>query len=335
MTRIVLCNEFHMQEARPGETQLTQNGAMDDALVQRWRMWSHFGDDSGEGGPAGVARRAAGLQAQDPGALRTALRVRGVRGEDEPQRAYLAGEVVTTWLMRNTLHLVPAEDAGWLLGLFGERNLAAGARRRRELGLTDAVLARTLEVLPGLLGEPVGRAELIAALRAEGVEVSPEGQAPAHLTAYAAARGLLCRGAEVAPRKPGYVPLPPGRALDGDAALAELAHRYAGAFGPVGPEDFAVWSGLGRTVARRAFGLAELAEAAPGLFTLPGASPPPDGPPLERQVGLYDAFLLGYRSRESMGSAADLRRINAGGGVIRPALLRDGRIVQNRDVRKK
>ncbi|MCP2308393.1 MULTISPECIES: DNA glycosylase AlkZ-like family protein [Kitasatospora] len=300
---------------------------IEDALLRRWRMHSHFGDDSGAGGPAGVARRVAGLQAQDAAAVRRALRVRGVGDPGEPQRALLAGEVVVTWLMRGTLHLVPAEDARWLVGVFGGRNLAGGARRRRELGLTEDVLAAALEVLPELVERPLSRAELVRELRGRGVEVDPTGQAPAHLTAYAAAQGVLCRGAEVSAGQPGYRPLPPGRALAGEAALGELARWHAGAFGPVGPEDFAVWSGLGPTVARRAFTAAGLIEAAPGLFTLPGAEPPPPGPPLERLLGRYDSFLLGYRDRSLMLDPAHARRINAGGGVIRPAVVRDGRIV--------
>ncbi|MFI6444022.1 winged helix DNA-binding domain-containing protein [Kitasatospora sp. NPDC050543] len=299
---------------------------IEDADLLRWRMHAQFAGAAH--GVAEIARRSAGLQAQDGPAVGPALRARGLRGPEKLRQAYEAGEVVSTWLMRNTLHLVPAQDAGWLLGLFGERNLSAGERRRRELGLTARVCAEALAALPALLDEPRSRADLIAGLRARGVAVEPSGQAPAHLMAYAAAHGVLCRGGEVSPREPGYRPLPAGgRELDGAQALAELARRYAAAFGPAAPADFAAWSGLTRAAARRGFEAAGLTEAAPGLYAAPGAAPPPPGPPLVRLLGPYDTYLLGYRSRDLMLDPSRAARINAGGGVIRPALVVDGRVL--------
>ncbi|WP_345699764.1 DNA glycosylase AlkZ-like family protein [Kitasatospora terrestris] len=294
---------------------------IEDGALRRWRMHTHFAE--GPDGVAAVARRAAGLQAQDASAVRRQLAARGVTGPERVRSAYADGEVVSSWLMRGTLHLVPAADVRWLTGVFGPRVVAGGARRRRELGLDEPLLERALAVLPELLETPATRAGLVAGLRERGVAVDPDGQAPHHLMAYAAARGVLCRGSE----EPTYRPLPEGRSPEPGGALAELARWHAGAFGPVGPEDFATWSGLGLTAARRAFAAAGLVEVAPGLSVLPGAGPPPEGPPLERLLGPYDCFLLGYRDRRLMLDEAHARRINAGGGVIRPAVVRDGLVV--------
>ncbi|MFG2824022.1 winged helix DNA-binding domain-containing protein [Kitasatospora sp. NPDC048365] len=294
---------------------------IEDEALRRWRMHTHFAD--GPDGVAALARRAAGLQAQDASAVRRQLAARGVAEPERAGAAYAAGEVVSSWLMRGTLHLVPAADARWLTGVFGPRVVAGGARRRRELGLDEPLLERALAVLPELLETPATRAGLVAGLRERGVPVEPDGQAPHHLMAYAAAHGVLCRGSE----EPTYRPLPAGRSPEPEDALAELARWHAGAFGPVGPEDFAGWSGLGLTAARRAFAAAGLVEVAPGLSVLPGAQPPPEGPPLERLLGPYDCFLLGYRDRRLMLDEAHAKRINAGGGVIRPAVVRDGLVV--------
>ncbi|MFD9127762.1 DNA glycosylase AlkZ-like family protein [Kitasatospora sp. NPDC059571] len=297
---------------------------MDDQELLRRRMHAQFGRP--EGAAAAVARSSAGVQAQDAAAARLALRARGVADPAEPGRALAAGEVVVLPLMRGTLHLVPAADARWLLGLFAGRNLAGGARRRRELGLTEEVCARALDLLPGLLEVPRSRAELVALLNAEGVGIDPAGQAPAHLMGYAAAYGVLCRGADIAPREPGYVPLPPGGPAPADPAAA-LALRYLAAFGPAGPADFAAWAGLPLAAARRALEAAGPAEEAPGLFAAPGADGPPAGGPAVRLLGAYDGYLLGYRDRSAMLDGAFAKRINAGGGVIRPALVADGRIL--------
>src|SRR4051794_12969954 len=43
--------------------------------------------------------------------------------------------VLRTWPMRGTVHLVPSEDAHWMLDLMGVRALAGAAKRRETLGL--------------------------------------------------------------------------------------------------------------------------------------------------------------------------------------------------------
>ncbi|MFI5529598.1 winged helix DNA-binding domain-containing protein [Kitasatospora sp. NPDC051853] len=289
----------------------------DDELL-RWRMHSQFRDG---GTVAAVAGRAPGIQAQDAAAARLGLRARGLTEAAAVERAYADGEVVASWLMRGTLHLVPREQLPSLLALFGERNIAAGARRRRELGLTEEVLARAERALPEVLTEPLGRAELVARLNGRGVGVEPTGQAPAHLTAYLAGRGLLCRGAEVAPREPGYVPLTV-EAVDPEEAAAGLAARYVAAFGPVSVADFAAWSGLPQALGKRAF--AGLPEVADGLHAT-GEAPGPGGP-VVRLLGAYDNYLLGYRDRSLMLDQRFAKRVNAGGGVVRPTLVVDGRV---------
>ncbi|MGW4646216.1 winged helix DNA-binding domain-containing protein [Kitasatospora sp. NPDC004289] len=289
----------------------------DDALL-RWRMHSQFG---GGGAVSAIAARAPGIQAQDAAAARLGLRARGLAESAAVERAYAAGEVVASWLMRGTLHLVPKAQLPALLAVFGERNIAAGARRRRELGLTEELLARAERALPEVLTEPLGRAELVARLNARGVGVEPTGQAPAHLTAYLAGRGLLCRGAEVAPREPGYVPLATG-AVDPEAAAADLAARYVAAFGPVSVADFAAWSGLPQGLGRRAFG--GIPEVAEGLYAT--SSRPAAGEPLVRLLGAYDNYLLGYRDRSLMLDQRFAKRVNAGGGVVKPTLVVDGRV---------
>ncbi|MFJ8041800.1 DNA glycosylase AlkZ-like family protein [Kitasatospora sp. NPDC096147] len=292
---------------------------IDDGELLRWRMHSQFG---GGGTVAAISARAPGVQAQDAAAARLGLRARGLAEAAAVERAYAAGEVVASWLMRGTLHLVPRDQLLSLIQLFGERNIAAGARRRRELGLTEEVLARAVAALPEVLTGPLSRAGLVAGLNRCGVGVDPAGQAPAHLTAYLAGRGLLCRGAEVAPREPGYVPLVP-EAADPERAAAELAARYVAAFGPVSVADFAAWSGLPQAVGRRAF--AGLPEVGDGLYAT--GEPPEAGAPLVRLLGAYDNFLMGYRDRSLMLDQRFAKRVNAGGGVVKPALVVDGRVL--------
>ncbi|MER5636774.1 winged helix DNA-binding domain-containing protein [Kitasatospora sp. NPDC002227] len=294
---------------------------MSEDEVLRWRMHAQFG--GGPGSVAEVAGRAVGVQAQDAGATRLGLRARGVAGEGAVAAAYAAGEVVSSWLMRGTLHLVPVADLAPMLALFGARTSAMYAGRRRQLGLTEELCERAFAALPEVLARPLSRGRLIAALNERGIGIEPTGQAPAHFVIHAASRGLLRRGAEVAPGEPGYVLTEPAAPVAPDAAA--LAVRYLAGYGPAAPEDFAGWSGLPLTVARRAF--QEAGASAQGWSVPPGVAAPEAGPPLVRLLGAYDGYLLGYRDRALMLDQRFAKRINAGGGVIKPALVADGRVL--------
>ena len=202
-----------------------------------------------------VVRGVGGLQAQDTPASRLAVRVRSAGLDEAAVRRACNRDrsVVRTWVMRGTLHMVAAEDVGWLVGLLGPRFAAGNRRRRLQLGLDDRLCERALEVLPAVLaGGPLSRAELVRGLAAKGVRIDPGGQAPAHLVGLAALRGLICRGPDLDGDEASYVLLedwvgPAGGrrgVLGGDDALAELARRYLGGHGPAAPEDLAAWSGL-------------------------------------------------------------------------------------------
>ncbi|HVQ18533.1 MAG TPA: crosslink repair DNA glycosylase YcaQ family protein, partial [Actinomycetes bacterium] len=71
-----------------------------------------------------LARWFGAMQAQDLGSLlwsvglRLGLTVTQVEAELEK------GEALRTWPMRGTIHLVPTEDAAWMVRVFGERPLA-------------------------------------------------------------------------------------------------------------------------------------------------------------------------------------------------------------------
>ncbi len=109
--------------------------------------------------------------------------------------------------MRGTLHMLPAEDVGWLVGLLGPA-LAAGDRRRRlQLGLDDHLLERAIPAIRSALAAngPLTRAELLAKLAQKRVTVDPKTNAAAHLCFSAAARGLICRGPDRADDEPTYV----------------------------------------------------------------------------------------------------------------------------------
>jgi hypothetical protein len=280
-----------------------------------------------------------GVQAQEPVAAALAVRARS-RGLDARAVAGARDEdrsVVWTWAMRGTLHLLAAADVGWILGLLGPIFVAAGRRRRVELGLTDELCERALADLREILtaAGPLPRSELVRRLAARGVTIDPASQAPAHLVAYAALRGVVCRVGD----GPAYALLDEWlgaapRALEPDRALAELTRRYLGAHGPAGAADLAAWSGIGLRRARRGLELvaAELraVQTASGPGWMHAGAPRRPSRATRPQVALldyFDPYLLGYADRDLVLDRRFARRIQAGGGVVRPAVLVGGRVV--------
>lgn len=286
---------------------------------------------------ASVAASVCALQAQAFDAARHQVRVRGEGlTAGAVDRAFeVERSVVRTWLMRGTLHLCAAGDVGWLLDVFGPAIDQLTAARRRNLGLDDATCTRGVAVIrKELAGGPVARRRIREALVSAGVLEEPVGQMLVHLICHAAALGVVCSGPRMG-RDDSFVLIDDWVAPDngprGAAALAELALRYFGAYGPATEADFAAWSGLRRSVVRPAMAaigtrLVEFPGAIRGLWTLgPIEAHHEVAGPTVRLLGHFDTFLLGYRRREHLGGAdAELWIHDGGGGWIRPVVLVDG-----------
>jgi hypothetical protein len=275
------------------------------------------------GGAVDVVRVLGAMQAQLPTATALAIRARsrGLRLEDGVGALNRERTVVRTWLIRGTLHLAAAEDVSWMLDLLGPIFVVRGRRRRLELGLDDDTCEWGVRLLRHLLADgPRSRRELVDGLAARGLTFDPRSQAPIHLIAYAAFRGVLCYG----PERNGaetYVLLddwidrqPP---VSHAAALDALARRYFAGHGPASADVFAAWSGLPLNLAREAAG--KIAKSEPG--------PARRAPASVRLLPAFDEYLLGYRSRAFAISPELERRLQRGGGWIHPAAIVDGQVV--------
>jgi Winged helix DNA-binding domain len=289
---------------------------------------------------AGIAAHLGGLQAQAAPPARLAVRPRaaGLTAADV-DRACADRDVTRTWAMRGTLHLVATADVRWMTGLFGPVSARKDRRRRLQLGLDDELCERALTALASILATspPLTRAELISGLAVAGIEIDPRTQQPPHLLGYAAARGLICRGPDRPGDEPSYALLddwaPDAPALSRDDALAELARRYLGGYGPVGRPDFGTWSGLPAADTRRAWELiaAEtipVSAAGAELSALAGAplTDPLTDELAPRLLGHFDPLLMGYQDRALILDPAHARSIQAGGGFIQPTVLAGGRV---------
>ncbi|MGW5558561.1 winged helix DNA-binding domain-containing protein [Micromonospora sp. NPDC003944] len=289
---------------------------------------------------ADVVEWFGAMQAQD---LASGLWSLGARlpghGVADVQAALERREALRTWPMRGTVHLVPPADARWMLELTGVRSLAGAATRRAQLGLTETDADRAVDVLGAALagGGRLTRAQCLATLRAAGL--GTDGQRGYHLLWFASVRGVTCVAPNIGTEQTfalldEWAPRP--RRLERDEALALLAHRYVRSHGPVTDREFAGWSGLTLTDARRG-----LAAAGDALSTVRI-----DGTPMYVDASLADAllgdavlddvlalpgfdeYLLGYRDRTLMLDPAHQAAVVPGNnGIFQATLVRAGRVV--------
>jgi Winged helix DNA-binding domain len=306
-------------------------GATNAADVLGQRIARHGFADRPASTVAQAARLTTAVQAQDPQAARLGIRSRaaGVTEADVFHAMDVERSVVRTSLMRATIHLVDADDARWLTALTGPAIARAFGKRWRDLGLTSELLSSAMDVLPGAIaGGPRSRAEVVAALAERGVVIDAADQAPTHLLLCATTLGLVCRGPDRG-RDATFVlldewlPDAPMGPRDDDA-LAELARRFFEAFSPATAADFTTWSGLasGRAIAQIRDELTPVEVNGRAGFTL-GEVAPQRG---LRLLSAYDNYLVGYRDRELI--IDPIRRTDVYvGGVIRPTVLLDGRVI--------
>jgi hypothetical protein len=257
--------------------------------------------------------------------LSVRARLPGATAERVEQARVERRSVVRTWCVRGTLHLVAAEDLTWLLPALAPVFVRGNARRRAQLGLDDDRYARALVHLRRALSDgPLTRAHIRERLREADTPI--EGQAAPHLLGRAALEGVVCLGPDE-DGHPTYVLLDDwlGRLklLPRDAAVAQLVARYVKAYGPaVTPNDCAAWSGLPMADIRAAW-----KSPAPEQIVSTGRHTQASGAHAVKLLPAFDTYLLGYASREAVLPPAYARRIHPGGGVIRPSVLLDGRVV--------
>ena len=288
----------------------------------------------------GTVRAAAAIQAQDRlgEQLGVATRSSNLTADDIERARNVDRSVVRNWLIRGTLHLVPAEDLRWMLALLGQAMDAKALKRRADLGISDDDHDNVLNFLRNELAakEPMTRAEIGEALRS--ADLPWEGQITPHLLRTASLLGLTCFG----PDRDGEAThvlidnwLP--QADPPPDPAAELARRYLNAYGPATQSDFRWWTGLPATDARQAIQsiaseLVEVnvdgqpmwisAEASTRIGEVLAA--PTDA---LRVLGPFDPYILGYAKRDLDVPDHLLKRVNAGGGMIRSCVLLNGRLV--------
>jgi len=290
----------------------------------------------------GVVGDIGGVQAQVMSAaeLQVAVRV-DCKVDDVRKALWKDRKLVKTWLMRATLHLIPAADLPVYtaaMGSYGMRNTNAWLKWMQ---ITERELNDVIDAIGEALdGQALTREELIAKVakgRSERVQLGLKSGWGGILKPVAR-KGLLCfgpsRGQSVTFVRPQDW-LGSWRDVDPDAALAELARRYLRAYGPATKNDFVRWWGQWPGVGTMAWTAlakelvpvnvegqrADVLEADLDRITeSPGESTP-------QLLPSFDPYLMGHNTRDHLFASEHRARVSRVAGWISAVVLVEGRVV--------
>ncbi len=312
--------------------------------------------------PIAAVDNMLALQAQLPSSIPWAINLRvkqpSVSAIDE---AFESAELVRSWPMRGTIHVTSAKDHHWLRQVLRHR-YRTSMRSFEEEGLTRARIEEAAQIAYSCIASsgPRSREELCVAWEEEGIRTGTRPQREAALRAGERRTFLDRRHLFLALHIEGFLvggpkrgnsflfcdarPLPVAEGVaqgegNHEAALAELARRYAWGHGPVSVEDFSRWTSLTKRESRAALEravrlkgserpivlgesgyqradldslLSRCGNEARALFSCPS----------------FDEIHVGYADRSSMASAEAERAIcPAKNGMFRPIVIKDGRVI--------
>jgi hypothetical protein len=285
--------------------------------------------------PEDVVSWLGAVQAQEYADAKWALALRmGGASDAVIERAFAAGRILRTHVMRPTWHFVAPADIRWMLALTAPHVTRRMAPYNRRLELDAAIFRRSQKTFAQALegGVELTRQELKAVLERAGIRAVGVQQL-AHIVMQAELDAVICSGARRG-KQFTYALLdekvPNSRTLPGDAALGELARRYFTSHGPAQLQDFAWWSGLKAADARHAIASAErhlTRDLIDGRTYWFASSIQPRTPPgTAYLLGLYDEYLIAYKDRSAALDAGRWTRVPFRHPFIAPIVV-NGQVV--------
>ncbi len=275
------------------------------------------------GSPAAVADWFGALQAQDLGSGKWSIGVRTGLTEAEVDASLAAGEILRTWPMRGTIHIVHPQNTRWLLELTGVRAFNGVRKRWEFLGIDREMVMRAADVLAAALQDgALPRSACLAALNTAGIDTTGTAY---HDLWHTAQLGITCIG----PNEDGeqtFVLLDqwaPEQRVPDDP-LATLARMYFQSHGPTTVKDFQGWTGLTMTAAKQGIQAAGLS-CQGNLFFVPA-----DVDPLPQALLLpgFDEYLLGFKDRSAFLEPAHFNAVVPGGnGMFKATAVHRGRVI--------
>jgi hypothetical protein len=245
------------------------------------------------------------IQSQDYRMAKWAIGLRLQQSDDTIiEKAFNEGKILRTHVLRPTWHFVAPRDIRWMLELTARRILSSLAHNDRHLSLDKKVLKKTNDVLARALegGKQLTRNEVREELQRAKIDTSQ--LRFIHLLEHAELDRVICSG----PRRDKQFTYAlfdervPRKSLGRDEALAELTKRFFISRGPATIYDFAWWSGLSVTEAKKGIEMIkrkftkEITDGKEYFFQVP-----PNFKSEIAQTALllpnYDEYIVSYKDR--------------------------------------
>lgn len=302
------------------------------AELQALRLYNQKIVGSTATSPQEVVSWLGAMQAQD---FQASLHAVGLRipGATEPaiERALDERAIVRGWLMRATIHLMPAADALWMTKLLSPRQNKKAASIYRGLNLTENEFAKARLVLEKVLVDgPKMRSDIYTAFEAAGVKANES--RGMQLIKYWGQEGVLCMG----PRRGKQQTFAlmetwvDHNKISGDEeGFSILAERYFKSHGPATLKDFMWWTGATKTEVTKAIDSVrsqfstEVIEGQEYLFS---ADKVPSV--LDKKEALllpaFDEYTVAYADRTAVMTTEEIKKTFYG---ISPNIIVDGRAI--------
>ena len=285
-----------------------------------------------------VVRALGAVQAQDYAGAKWGVGQRTENATDAQIDSEIdTGQILRTHILRPTWHFVAASDIRWMLALSGPRLTALLGPPQRRLDLDRRVFRRTHAVIEKAMagGRSLTRSEIRTHLERARIPTGTSLRL-SHIVMQAELDGIVCSG----PRRGKqftYALLdersPSGSALTRDEALRELGRRYFATRGPATAHDFAWWSGLTVTDAKRSIELnaTEVQRVTLGdryYWMSREADRPPRATATAHLLPNYDEYFIGFRDRSAIAARlGDASPLMAVSGLVPHIIVVDGQLV--------
>lgn len=303
--------------------------------VAAQRLRNQYITRPGPRDPAKLVAWMGAVQAQEFGPAKWGLGLRLPRGLKDAhiQRAFDAGQILRTHVLRPTWHFVAPHDIRWMLELSAPRVHRTMATYDRQLGLDSSIMNRATSIMERALGDGgfLTRVELGAHLERAGLP--GKSTHLAHVAMHAELEGIICSGPRRGKRST-YALLaeraPHARSLPRDEAIAELTRRFLRSHGPATHRDLSWWSGLSAADAKRGIemvGARRLDADGRAYWTIGRSAPAMRAGKAVHLLPIYDEYLVAYRDREAVPHGPALVEALKGGyGAFQHALVIAGQV---------
>jgi hypothetical protein len=275
------------------------------------------------------------MQAQDYPNAKWAIGLR-IPGLDDQsvEQAFNKGTILRTHILRPTWHFVTPADIRWIQALTSLRVHAFDKSRRSQLGLEVSVFKKSLSVLTKALpGKQLTRTELADKLKQAGIKTDENRLA--HILMKAELDGIICSGGRKG-KQFKYALLdevaPQSVTIEADEALSELAKRYFASHGPATAHDFAWWSGLTVTEAKKGIDIIQsqlilFISEEKKFWMKQNVSIPKDKSASVFLLPAFDEYAVAYKDRSAILDPKHVKK--SGNGIFKPIIVINGKAVGN------